>query len=184
MKEDASMEEMPNLGSGMTLSSDCDIDTSGMCSFDSIVGDSAEDTALLRGIATEAKEFLSQNHWCESIDHSYLAYGIGGVVAVFLFKIIPNSSDVDKCLWVIVGDLPPAYIVTEDSPTAADAIEAYCSEMEAWVEAAERGESVEELIPVNAPATPDFAIQLKGRLEFLRDQIVPLSRRATIEHNQ
>ena len=176
MKEDASMQEMPNLRSG-DLSSDCDIDTSGMCPFDSIAGDSAEDTALLRGMATEVEEFLSGNHWCKGIDESYLAYGIGGVIAVFLFKIVPSSPDIDKCLWVIVGDLPSAYIVTEDSPTAADAIEAYCSEMDAWVEAVETGESVEELIPVNAPSTPDFASQLKGRLEFLRDKVVPLSRK-------
>jgi hypothetical protein len=175
MKEDVEMERMPDVSSGTASDNHCDIDTSSMRSFDSIVGDSAEDTALLQGMASEAKEFLSGNHWCETIDHSYLAYGIGGVIGVFLFKIVPSSPDIDNCLWVIVGDLPPAYLVTEDNPTAADAIEAYCTEMEAWVDAVENGESVEELIPVNAPPTLEFSSQLKGRLEFLRNEILPLS---------
>ncbi|HEX4320995.1 MAG TPA: DUF4826 family protein [Acidobacteriaceae bacterium] len=177
MKEDVDMEQTHDVHHGAGLSNECDVDMSGMRSFDSIVGDSAEDTALLRGMATEAKEFLSRNDWCKSIEQLHFAYGIGGVIGVFLFKIVPNSPDVDKCLWVIVGDLPPAYIVTEDNPRAADAIEAYCSEMEAWVEAVEMGESVEELIPVNVPATADFANQLKGRIEFLRDEVVPLSQK-------
>jgi hypothetical protein len=162
---------------GIDGQEDCGVDFSSMVPFDSIAGDSVEDTLLLQEMATEATEFLSGNHWCESIERSYLAYGIGGVVAVFLFQITSTSPDIDKCFWVIVGDLPPAYLVMEDSPTAADAIEAYCIEMGDWVEAVEKGESVEDLIPVDAPATLEFSNQLKGRLEFLRTVIVPRSRK-------
>ncbi len=92
-----------------------------------------------------------------------------------MFQITPRFEDVDECLWGIVGDLPPAYIVVEDNPTAADALDAYCSEMEAWVEAVEKGDSVEDMIPVNASATRDYAGQLKGRLQFLRSKILPLA---------
>jgi hypothetical protein len=75
---------------------------------------------------------------------------------------------------VIVGDLPPAYLVVDDNPTAAEALDAYCSEMEAWVEAAEAGESLDDLIPVNAPPTRSNVEHLKGRLHFLRSKIMPL----------
>jgi hypothetical protein len=78
-------------------------------------------------MATEAYEFMREKEWCERIDYQYLAYGIGGVVAVFLFQITPRFESVDSCLWVIVGDLPPAYLVVDENPTAADALEAYCS---------------------------------------------------------
>jgi len=46
-------------------------------------------------------------------------------------------------------------------------------EMMAWVEAAEAGESLDDLIPVNAPPTPGNIQQLKGRLDFLRSEIIP-----------
>jgi hypothetical protein len=75
---------------------------------------------------------------------------------------------------VIVGDLPPAYIVVEDNPTAADALDAYCSEMESWVEAVRNGESVNELIPVNVPPSREYAEQLSGRLGYLRSKILPI----------
>lgn len=145
-----------------------------MTPVDSIEGDSVIDTKLLREMAKEAQEFMRDQEWCERIDHQYLAFGVGGVVAVFLFQITPRSEDVDSCLWVIVGDLPPAYLVVEDNPTAADALDSYCSEMEAWVGAAEAGESLEDLISVNAPPTPANVEQLTGRLHFLRAEIIPL----------
>ena len=46
--------------------------------------------------------------------------------------------------------------------------------MEAWVEAAEAGENLDDLIPVKAPPTPANVEQLKGRLQFLRTEILPL----------
>ena len=92
-----------------------------------------------------------------------------------LFRsITPRSKDVGTWLWAVVGDLPPAYIVVDDNPTAADALDAYCSEMGSWVEAVERGDSIDDLIPVNVPATPEFARQLGGRLEYLRLKVLPL----------
>ena len=124
-------------------------------------------------MATEAHDFICSQGWCERIDQQYLACEVGGVVAVFLVLITPRSEDIDKCLWVIVGDLPPAYIVVEDNPTALDALDAYCFEMESWIEAIDRGESTEDLIPVNAPATPESARRLEGRLECLRQKVLP-----------
>jgi len=154
---------------------DCAIDVSKMQPVDLIEGDSTADTVLLREMATEAHEFVCNQSWCERVNHQYFAYGVGGVVAVFLFQITPSAEDVDSCLWVVVGDLPPAYLVVDDSPTAADALDGYCSEMMAWVEAIEAGESIDELIPVNASPTLVNAEQLKGRLRFLRSKIIPLA---------
>jgi hypothetical protein len=152
----------------------CSINVDTMKPADSIEGEDGTDTKLLREMAADAHDFISSQQWCERIDHQYLAYGIGGVVAVFLVVITPRSEDIDKCLWVIVGDLPPAYIVTDDNPTARDALDAYCCEMESWVEAVDGGANVEDLIPVDAPATRESARQLEGRLGFLRQKVLPL----------
>ena len=159
------------------MADDCNIDISRMTPVDLIEGESVIDKNLLTEMAAEARNFICSQEWCSHIDHQYLAYGVGGVVAVFLFEITPRSENVDKCLWGIVGDLPPAYIVVEDNPTPVDALDAYCSEMEGWVEAVEKGESIEDMIPVNAPATRDYAAQLKGRLQFLRSKIIPIAAR-------
>jgi hypothetical protein len=156
--------------------SDCPVNTDRMRPIDSIEGDSVIDTNLLKEMATEAHEFMREQDWCERIDQQYLAYGVGGVVGVFLFQITPRYEDVDPCLWVIVGDLPPAYIVVDGNPTVADALDAYCFEMEAWVKAADKGESVDNLIPVNVPATPENAQHLDARLRYLRSEIIPLAR--------
>ena len=157
------------------MTDDCPVNVDKMKPVDSIEGEDAVDTKLLREMAVRARDFICAKEWCESLHRQYLAYGVGGVVAVFLVQITPHFEDVDACLWVIVGDLPPAYIVIEDIPTAADALDAYCSQMEAWVEAVENGESVDELIPVNVPPTREWAEQLSGRLAFLRSDILPLA---------
>src|ERR1017187_10666819 len=157
------------------MTDDCGVEISRMTPVDSIEGESVIDTNLLRRMATEARDFIGTQDWCEHIDHQYFAYGVGGVVAVFLFQITSRFVDIDECLWGIVGDLPPAYIVVEDNPTAADALDAYCSEMESWVEAVQNGESVDELIPVNVPPTREYAEQLSGRLGYLRSEILPLA---------
>ena len=149
-----------------------------MMRVDSIMGEDLEDTNLLKTMAVAARAFISAQKWCERVDSLYFAYGVGGVVAIFLVQITPRFEDVDSCLWVIVGDLPPAYIVVDENPTAANALEGYLDEMTKWVEAVEQGQSVEDLIPVNTPPTPAWAEQLRGRLEVLRSKILPLIRQA------
>ena len=156
------------------MTEDCPANIDLIKPVDLIEGEDALDTKLLREMAAEARDFINSHEWCERIDHEYLAYGLGGVVGVFLFLITPRRKDVDKWLWAIVGDLPPAYIVVDDNPTASDALDAYCSEMGSWVEAVESGDSIDDLIPVNAPATPESATQLRGRLEYLRLKVLPL----------
>jgi hypothetical protein len=143
---------------------------------DLIEGDSVADKDLLREMAKEARKFICEHDWCERVDQQYLAYGVGGVVAAFLFQITARAGDVDPCLWVIVGDIPPAYLVVDGNPTAADALDGYCSEMMAWVEAVEAGECIDDLIPVNTTPTIENAQRLKGRLQFLRSEIVPLAK--------
>ena len=79
-------------------------------------GDSDEDTQLLRSMLEEAQTFLTSFDWCKRVEASYFGLGVGGVVAVFLFHILPAHSGVDDSLWVVAGDLPAAYLVVDESP--------------------------------------------------------------------
>ncbi len=129
-------------------------------------GDVGERAGLLRMLA-DARDFLRGRHWCGQIKSEFFGLGVSEVVAVFLFNIENKAAPEDDWLWVIVGDLPTAYLVTDDNRTPSAALAAYVRLMREWVEAASRGKPVGRLIPVNVPATPKNAEQLAMRLDFL-----------------
>lgn len=126
----------------------------------------------MNSLHQEAKEFLEFYDWCGQIRESYVGMLHPGIVAVFLFRIVSNRKDVDEWIWVIVGDLPSAYLTTDECPNPATALDGYIGAMLEWVDAAQKGKSVAELIPVNVPATKENANILKTRLDFLDRRIL------------
>lgn len=132
-----------------------------------------DDVAEMNSMYQEAKEFLEFYDWCSRIEESYIGMLYPGIVAVFLFRIAPSRQDVDEWVWVVVGDLPPTYLTTDECPNPATALDGYIGAMLEWVDAAQKGESVAQLIPVNVPATKENAKMLKTRLDFLDEKILP-----------
>lgn len=127
---------------------------------------------LERAIA-EARQFIGFYNWVEAIKAEYLGVAFEGIVYVFLFAIERTRMDVDPWVWVIVGDIPPAYITCDHAKTPFEALNGYVGAMEEWVAAALQGASVAELIPVNVPPTHDNAQNLSRRLQFIDEQILP-----------
>lgn len=138
-----------------------------------MVGEDEDDAILLRELASTARVYLGSFEWSESVLETYYGLGVGGIVGVFLFHIVPSQAEIDEWLWVVVGDLPPAYLVLDDAKTPVAALQAYVSEMNEWVELAKLGQTSDEVIPVNVPATPEFAAQLEGRLRMLEAVVIP-----------
>lgn len=138
--------------------------------------------AYLHGFITENKIFqtfldearseLEFYNWCKEIKETYVGMFFSEIIGIFLFKIAPCSDDIDEWIWVIVGDLPPAYLTVEDSPNPACALDSYIGAMEEWVEAVRSGESIQDLIPVNVAATAENADLLKNRLVVLDEEIL------------
>lgn len=145
----------------------------GVLPVEQLEGDDEEDTLLLRGMLDEARGFLTSFSWCGSIRESYVGAGVGGVVAVFLFRVDPTGARMDEWLWVIVGDVPPAYLVIDDAKSPVEALDVYIREMSRWIKLARKGLSSKDVIPVNVPATPEWAERLAQRLRTLRDAIRP-----------
>lgn len=145
----------------------------GVIPIDQIFGDDEEDIKLLLVMASEAQTYIQSFSWCKSIRETYFGNGFGGVVAVFFFRIEPYRKGLDEWLWVVVGDVPPAYLVIDDCKTPSQALEGYIEEMSKWVKLAKQGRSSKKVIPVNIPSTPENASQLEGRLKFLGEVIVP-----------
>ena len=134
--------------------------------------DDAEEERETRALMNRAEAFLRSFSWCSGIKETYLGIVVPGVLGVFLFHISPATTEVDEYLWVVVGDLPPAYLVTDDAPNPSSALTNYVAEMRTWVDAVRRGDSTDGLIPVNAPATLDSANELASRLDFLTERIL------------
>jgi hypothetical protein len=144
------------------------VDVSLLTPLRSMAGDTAEDTRLLKQMAKEARAYLRSFRWCKSIHQGWFGLGAGGVCAVFFFEILPSKKQIDRRLWVIVGDLPPAYLVVDGSPNPREALGTYVELVQEWVDAVRTGKSIDGCIPVNASPTRTNASALGKRLRFLR----------------
>ena len=148
------------------------VDLSKVVPSSEIKGEDETETAGLKRLLEEANKFLATFDWCVGIKDSYLGIGIAGVIGVFLFKIAPRRKNVDTWIWVVVGDIPPAYISAESNPNPASALFGYIWEMRKWIKAVKLGKSVEDLMPVNIPPTSEWAIALERRLKFFDEEIL------------
>ena len=132
-----------------------------------------EELRLLRQMAQEAQQYLQSFSWCTEIREGYFGGGFGGIVAVFLFRISPARVEVDEWLWVVVGDLPPAYLVTDVSKTPSQALASYVREMSRWIQVIKWGRRFEDVITVNLAPTWENAVALEDRLKIISEAIVP-----------
>jgi hypothetical protein len=135
-------------------------------------GEGAEETAACQELVNRASQYLSTHRWCGEIRELHAGLVHAGIIGVFLARIVPLSENVDEWLWVVVGDVPPAYLVTDEAPTPEAALQVYIDEMSSWVRAVERGEAVDDLMPVNVPPSAEAARLLSTRLDFLRRHVL------------
>jgi len=136
----------------------------------------AEIPAEARGVrllADRAIGYISSFGWCGAVLEYYVGIGVANVIGVFLVHVEPAQSGVDDWLWVVVGDLPPAYLVVDDNPTPTEALESYIVEMRKWVDAVRSGAALDDVIPVNAAPTTEFAEMLAARLDYLSSVLLP-----------
>ena len=148
------------------------MDHSKIAEIDHMAGEDDDETQELRTLYAKAHAFIASFKWCQGIKKAYFGLGVDKIIAVFLFELNPALESVDSLLWVIVGDIPPAYIVTDDAPNPRQALAVYIGLMREWVNAVKAGKSVRDLVPVNAAPTEENANDLERRLEFLEEEIL------------
>jgi hypothetical protein len=143
-------------------------------------GEDPEDQALLEQMAVQARSYVESFKWCKEVVDCFIGdLAVGGVVAVFLVKIVPARRKVDEWLWTVVGDLPPAYFPADEAPTPVAVLSFYIQEMQLWIDAVLANRPIEDLILVEtsdgAPLEPsrELAQMLESRLRFLEREIVP-----------
>lgn len=136
-------------------------------------GDDDEGTQYLLEQYEIAKNYLSKFKWCEKICLSFFSFGVGRIIALFAFEIENSASPDDRFLWVVSGDLPTAYFVTDDIETTHDALTTYIRLMRDWVDAVRSGGDLKKVYPVNVSPTTEWADQLDSRLGFIERNILP-----------
>jgi hypothetical protein len=151
-----------------------EINTTGMIPIGDIDEATDEDAYSLKVLADRATRFLSSQKWCHRIVDGWLDRGWPGILAVFFFKLVPaEGSAADDRIWVIIGDLPPAYIDISECPNGASAIDGYIGAMQEWVRNVKKGRPIDDVVPVNAPPTLKYAEMLERRLKFIETEILP-----------
>lgn len=150
-----------------------DVPVSGVVPVSEMFGENEDETQRLLNMEERAREFITTFAWCGGIRDFYYGAGIGDVFAVFLAHIEPTQEPVDEYLWIVVGDFPSAYLVTDECPAPKEALEGYIWEMRKWVALAKQGKTSKDVIPVNVPATPEWAERLELRLDALEQRIIP-----------
>jgi len=128
--------------------------------------------AEVRELAEEAKTFAESHDWCQKVTAVRLAWAVAGVLGVFQVDLKPAQPNVDTTLWIVVGDIPPAYLVLDDAPTWRDALRGYVAEMSRWVQAVKGGQPLGDVIPVAAEPSLEHAEMLAGRLAFIQTEFI------------
>lgn len=124
-------------------------------------------------MASEARKYIGAFPWAPPLAGLFFASGVGGIVAVFLAEFSEVIDGTDKSLWLVVGDLPSAYLVVEPDDTPKEVIERYIHMMELWAHTVGSGNSPTECFPIDAAPTHDNASDLLKRTALLRAEIIP-----------
>jgi hypothetical protein len=98
---------------------DNDLDFSKLTSIEGMVEETDEESRQFQTLNQRAATFLQSFKWRGTIKASYFGLGVADIVGVFLFILVPVSEAVDRLVWVVVGDIPSAYLAADLAPNPA-----------------------------------------------------------------
>jgi hypothetical protein len=143
-----------------------------LCLARTFQGETAFETKVLLRYLDEARAFLESMGWCTEVREEYFGVGVGGVIAVYLVEVVVKGRELEW-LWVVAGDLPPAYFAATRAPTPCAALTVYCELVEQWVDAVRQGTLAADIFPLPVAPTAEVAAELSARLATLRRIVVP-----------
>lgn len=139
----------------------------------SIQGDDAADTRLLRMMSKQAETFARSQPWCLDLNRGMFVDGVGGIVALFLFEAAISKVTQPEWLWIFVGDVPSSYLEYEGFRAPKAALLRYIEGLEGWIDAARHGMSLEELIPIRIEPREEVFELLRIRCDAMRKIVLP-----------
>jgi len=145
---------------------------------DQIRGEDDEETVELQEMLSRAVRISCPRIGVKQYPTNNLGFGVGGVVAVFLLRAKLRTGG-EELLWVVEGDLPSAYLVTDRASNAATALNIYADLMQDWVKAVRRGGGLRDCFLSMRPLMRNTLRCSRSGLELLRRDIIPAATRAT-----
>jgi hypothetical protein len=137
-----------------------------------------EEGPLLEALRESARQFVAAQRWAPPVRELLLAFGIGGIIGLFLVRferpISSGESQGDQEIWVVVGDLPSIYFETEDVETRGKALHVYCNLAKDWADRVLEGEDLSGSYPIPVEPTAEHALMLKSRIDSVRRVFIPL----------
>lgn len=92
-------------------------------------------------------QFLTAMPWHNGVVKSYFGGGLQGLVACFLFEIVSRDPKVDSMIWVVGGEVPWVYLVTDRAKNWVAALDLYVELANEWIEASTDDEREEKVFP-------------------------------------
>lgn len=124
-------------------------------------------------LINESKIYLASQKWCGEIYEGWLFTNIGYALCIFLYRIDKLQSSEDNLVWIVVGDIPPAYLDTYNVESTKEVIENYIELVEDWIENAESGNSFEDCFPFKSDTPEESITMLKTRIQLLKNSFLP-----------
>ncbi len=137
--------------------------------------ESAEELHQLGALADEARAFIDNDSWAPPIADFVLAFGMAPLIGLFLVQFVPGGKPEDAERWVVVGDLPSMHFETDDTPTPALALRLYCAIAQDWADNVLAGRDLSDSYPIDVAPTPEHAEMLLSRIEFIRENLIPIA---------
>ncbi|TQV80787.1 hypothetical protein [Denitrobaculum tricleocarpae] len=135
-----------------------------------------EEKSGFADIEAKAKAVLSDEPWCPPTTETYVAAYCPPIVAVFLYRIDTQHpvalEDEDGFLewaWVLVGDLPPLYILYMPIADGLDALRCYVGVYQTWLKRFDAGLPLEEIADLKVPHDEEHAEMLRVRAKLLTE---------------
>ncbi len=145
------------------------IDINKICDFNN----DFENPDEVLSLSVDAKEYLMSFTWCQAIVNGWVVHEWGFMLGIFYFEIKPlENSAADNFVWIIVGDVPPAYIDIESAKNKFEALSLYIFLMEEWCNNIIAGKSVDDCFPVNVEPSKKHAKMLISRLEIIKSDFL------------
>jgi hypothetical protein len=137
--------------------------------------DEAEAEAI-RALTAQAEAFVNSFRWTPPIETLTLAFGVGPLLGLYLMRFEPGGKPEDRERWVVVGDLPSMHFETDDTPEHWLALKLYCAIAQDWADNVLAGRDLSDSYPITVAPTAEYGQMLLSRIEFIRNELMPLAR--------
>ena len=127
----------------------------------------------LRELEAQAWSFARMVNWNPPIAEMVLAFGLAPIIGIFLMRFEPGGRPWDAERWVVVGDLPSMHFETDEAPTPALALQAYCMIAQDWADNVLAHSDLSDSYPIPVDPTVEHAEMLLSRIDTLRRTFLP-----------